>query len=260
MSRKRGNRPTTRSQIAASQPQVPGAGVDADVLLRRVIWRTSETIWLTGVPALFFIAIVAVFSSRDPTLRAGLTTQAIDALLSKWLYFSYFSVTSILAYNIFEDYGYEFKKRRYLWGIYIIVFLSLANTLIAALLEEAAAWKNGGGPPVTATATMALSYALSIVGLFGYSLFREADLALRGQGLSSADSPTSVRPTVAMGEKIAGILHSVKRYWVPALMTVILTLVFDFGLKSESIVAYFLSTLFMISGVTFPIYMHFVKP
>jgi hypothetical protein len=218
--------------------------------------RTSEAVWLAGIPALFFTGIVGILAVQDAELRVALTPQAIDALLSKWLYVAYFSVTSILVYNIYEDYGAEFKSRRFLWYFYIIVFISSANTLIAMLLEEASAWKGGGKTP-TATGSMALSYSISVVALFAYSMFREADLALRGTPRPIQANPSIPIAVSGLGAQFASVVPHIKRYWLPALVTTGVTCGLVFGLRADSLIAYFVSTLTMVGSIVFPLFMHF---
>lgn len=251
MSRKNRNRPPgqTKSPKAPESPADPGSGH----ILRRTIMRTSEAIWLTGVPALFFVGLMAVLAWQDPALRTALTPQAIDALLNKWLFVAYFTVTAILAYNVYEDYGDSFRKRLLLQITYLVIFLTFANTLIAFLLAEMSAWKSGG-KPVTVTVQMAISYTFSVVALFCYSLFREAELAT-GKPAAPVRQDSTAQPRPALTLKLVQhVAPHVRDYWLPALVTIVLTWAFVFGLRSDSLYAEFIAAFSVIASLVFPAY------
>jgi hypothetical protein len=246
-----GRPPATTASDAPNAAAALGAHI-----LRRSIMRTSEAVWLTAIPALLFVAIYAVLAAGNAELRAVATPQTVDSLLNKWLYAAYFSIASILAYNIFEDYGGAFRSRKFLWFVYIAVFVTFGNTLIAMLLEATAARQPDAGE-VTATGTMALSYILSVLALFGYAMFREADIARPGTADVAAGATQASQESDRLARTLASVLPHVKRYWFPAFVTILLTCAMVFGLRSDSVVAYFLSTLAMVGSIVFPLFVHF---
>ena len=81
-------------------------------IAEHAVRKTARALWLTGLPTLFFINIAALAFIRNPEMRTAISSDAFELQFSRWLYYSYFSLSSILLYKVYDDYGPSFWNEK----------------------------------------------------------------------------------------------------------------------------------------------------
>jgi hypothetical protein len=244
MSRKRSMR--------AHHPGQPEA-LDIRALIDVAISKTSKAIWFTALPTVSFMIFAGFAIYSDHELRSQLTKVSIDQQVNRWLYYSFFSLASILLYKIYDDYGNQFLEKKFIFILYICIFLSFANNFMAALMHELATLKESNPP--TDIVTMSLSYTLAAVLMFIYLAFRENDLR---------KMQSTITPMTTPQPSLFGITLDHVTYWsIPILVTIAISIFLTWSLSNETDIKHVMSNFVFfatgLSSIVFPIYQRIQK-
>jgi hypothetical protein len=202
------------------------------------------------------LVLIAIFSLRDPQLQAAISTDRLAVLVNKWLYFSYFSIAAITLFKMYDDYGANLFNHKIVFIFYLPIFLTFANTLVSALLEEVAGWREPA-KPITAIGLMAVTYALSVVVLFFYLLLREAEPAMTHTPDQTPTRSTGRAPVIPSGgmREFAGALASHTKYWlIPIGVAMVLAALLVFGLPQDSRFSLYIFSTLGCMSLTIPIW------
>jgi hypothetical protein len=104
--------------------------------IRMAASRNSQAVRYAALPTVFFMIVLAFQLVHDATFRSSISIGLIDRLLNGWLYYSFFSLTSILLYKIQDDYRHKLTEKKWMLVLYLATFLIFANNFLAALLRQ----------------------------------------------------------------------------------------------------------------------------
>src|SRR5215470_6245791 len=224
-------------------------------IVQRAVLRTASAIWFTGLPTLLLMQIAAWSLLRYPDMRTAMTLDALEMQSTKWLYYSYFSISSIVLYKIYDDYGRELLKDKAILVLHLGLSSLFMNNFVIALMTDLSAVASGKPAAHSPLLTISLSYALTVLSMPVYFVFRDFDRAKKREKTPPKRS-TNNKPLLRHA-----ISHGL--YWpvpliISAALAALLTWQFQFEDPSKFAGNMIFNTV-ALGGVVFPIYQRIVR-